>query len=84
MEIPKKVEAFFAGNQLLVKDGLDFNTTLENIKLMAKACEELQPIISQYEGGSLSQEQFIAKSISSIAREFIQLRSYKDSVDLQW
>ena len=84
MGISKKIKAFFAGDEVLVKDGLDFDTSLENIKLIAKACEPLQPIISSYESGGLTKEQFIAKSISCIAKDYIQLREYKDSMDLQW
>ncbi|HGV9242569.1 TPA: hypothetical protein ACNOH8_003965 [Klebsiella aerogenes] len=84
MGLSKKVKALFEGDEVLVNEGLGFESSLENIKLLAKACEPLKAIISDYENGTLSQERFIAKSISCIVREFIQLRSYKDSVDLQW
>ena len=80
----KKVKAFFTGDDVLVNEGLDFESSLENIKLLAKACEPLKAIISDYENGTISQEQFIAKSISCIAKDFIQLKEYKDSMDLQW
>ena len=84
MGLSKKVKAFFVGDEVLVKEGLGFESSLENIKLLAKACEPLKSIISDYENGTISQEQFIAKSIACLAKDFIQLREYKDSMDLQW
>ncbi|HDS6681327.1 hypothetical protein ACU61T_16560 [Klebsiella aerogenes] len=84
MGLSKKVKAFFEGDEVLVSEGLGFESSLENIKLLAKACEPLKPIISDYENGTLNQEQFIAKSISCIAKDYIQLREYKDSMDMQW
>ncbi|HDT4461714.1 TPA: hypothetical protein QHN64_000692 [Klebsiella aerogenes] len=84
MGLSKKVKAFFVGDEVLVNEGLGFESSLENIKLLAKACEPLKSIISDYENGTISQEQFIAKSIACLAKDFIQLREYKDSMDLQW
>ncbi|MGG8056776.1 hypothetical protein PGO39_03505 [Klebsiella aerogenes] len=84
MGISKKVKAFFVGDDVLVNDGSDFKSALENIRLVAKACEPLRPLITSFEDGDLTQEQFIAKSISCIAKDYIQLREYKDSMDLQW
>ncbi|EPS3675124.1 hypothetical protein ACU6XS_23420 [Klebsiella aerogenes] len=84
MGLSKKVKAFFVGDEVLVNEGLGFESSLENIKLLAKACEPLKSIISDYENGTITQEQFIAKSIACLAKDFIQLREYKDSMDLQW
>ncbi|VTN15493.1 Uncharacterised protein [Raoultella terrigena] len=66
-----------------VSDGLTFDSTLSNIKLLAINSEDLQCIISRFESGGLTQEQFLAKGVSFIAKELITLRDEAENKEVR-
>lgn len=65
-----------------IADGQTYESVTENIKLVSKDSPALLALVKRYESGDLTQEQFIASSVSTLSKEIIRSREELVRVDV--
>lgn len=65
-----------------IADGQTYESVTENIKLVSKDSPALKALVKSYESGDLTQEQFIASSVSALSKEILRSREELVRVDV--